>query len=58
MYMCRSRQAHTLTLYKRSSYFVGAKLWNDLPRSLTEQPDIFSFKAQLKALSRIYVELL
>ena len=32
------------TLYKRSPYFVGSKLWNALSISDIELPDIFSFK--------------
>ena len=32
------------TLYKRSPYFLGAKLWDNLPVLLTEVPCIFKFK--------------
>ena len=37
---------------------LGAKLWNDLPRLLIEQPDISSFKARLKVLNRTYADVL
>ena len=36
------------TLYKRSPYFTGTNLWNDLSTSDIELPDVFSFKKRLK----------
>ena len=39
-------------LYKRSPYFVGAKLWDDLSVADIELPDMFLFKAQLKRLNK------
>ena len=38
------------TLYKRSPYFVGAKLWDTLPLDVIELPDVYSFKARLKRI--------
>ena len=46
------------TLYKRSPYFVGAKLWDNLTVDTIELPDVFSFKARLKRLNNEYVDLL
>ena len=31
------------TLYKRSPYFVGSKLWDSLSMEIIEMPDIYSF---------------
>ena len=45
-------------LYKRSPYFVGAKLWDDLSVADIELPDIFLFKARLKRLNNVYKDLL
>ena len=46
------------SLYKRSPYFVGSKLWDLLPREIIEIPDIYSFKMRLKRLNKTYVDLL
>ena len=46
------------TLYKRSPYFVGTKLWNELPKIDIEMPDIFSFKKSIKRNSKVYIDLL
>ena len=46
------------TLYKRSPYFFGAKLWDDLSIADIELPDIFSFKKRLKRLNHVYKDLL
>ena len=35
------------TLYKRSPYFVGAKLWELLPADVIDILDVFTFKARL-----------
>ena len=43
-------------LYKHSPYFVGSKLWNELPSSIIDLPDINSFKSRLKGLNRKYVD--
>ena len=45
-------------LYKRSPYFVGAKLWDSLPSSVIDLPDIFSFKASLNRMNNVYIDLL
>ena len=42
------------TLYKRSPYFVGSKLWYKLPNDVINLPDIFSFKARLKRLNVVF----
>ena len=36
------------TLYKRSPYFFGAKMWDALPLEDIELPDIFSFTKKVK----------
>ena len=46
------------TLYKRSPYFVGAKLWDKLTIDTIELSDIISFKARLKRLNNVYIDLL
>ena len=46
------------TLYKRSPYFLGAKLWDKLPFADIELPDIFHFKKRLKCENKKYVDLL
>ena len=46
------------TLYKRSPYFVGTKLWNVLLLSDIDLPDIFKFKARLKKKNRTYIDVL
>ena len=45
-------------LYKRSPYFVGAKLWDALTADIIDLPDIFSFKKRLKGLNKHYIDLL
>ena len=45
-------------LYKRSPYFVGAKLWDSLSLDTIDLPDIYTFKARLKRLNPVYVDLL
>ena len=46
------------TLYKRSPYFVGSKLWDNLTIDIIELPDIYAFKARLKRLNNSYVDLI
>ena len=46
------------TLYKRSPYFVGAKLWDTLSLHDIDLPDIYAFKSRLKRLNRVYLDLL
>ena len=46
------------TLYKRSPYFVGSKLWDLLSQHDIELPDLFTFKMRLKRLNRVYIDLL
>ena len=36
------------TLYKPSPYFLGAKMWDELPLEDIELPDIFSFTKKVK----------
>ena len=45
-------------LYKRSPYFIGSKLWDALPISDIECPDIFSFRKHLRTHNRVYLNLL
>ena len=46
--------AYEGTLYKKSPYFVGAKLWDELALDVIELPDVYSFKARLKCLNAFY----
>ena len=46
------------SLYKRSPYFVGSKLWDSLSHHDIELPDIYAFKARLKSHNRDYRDLL
>ena len=46
------------TLYKRSPYFLGAKMGDELPRADIDLPDIFAFKKRLKSRNMKYVNLL
>ena len=46
------------TLYKRSPYFAGTKLWDAMPLHKIEMPDVFSFKARIKRFYNMYVDLL
>ena len=43
-------------LYKHSPYFQGCKLWDIFALENIELPDIFTFKARLKRLNRVYVD--
>ena len=45
-------------LYKRSPYFVGAKLWDKLAPDVIGLPNIFVFKNALRRMNRTYVDLL
>ena len=45
------------SLYKSSPYYTGAKLWDSLSDHTIELPDIFTFKARLKRMNRVYVDL-
>ena len=45
-------------LDKRSPYFIGSKLWDALPISDIECPDIFSFRKRLRTYNRVYLNLL
>ena len=46
------------TLYKRSPYFIGSKMWDSLSKADIDLPDIFSFKKRVKCNNRKYVDLL
>ena len=46
------------TLYKRSPYFVGTRLWNEMSKSDIERPDIDSFKKCIKRKNMVYIDLL
>ena len=45
------------SLYKRSPYFVGSRLWDKLPRDVIEAPNIFVFKIMLRRMNKNYVDL-
>ena len=42
-------------VFKRSPYFSGAKLWDDLPVGIIELPDVYIFKARMKSLNAVYI---
>ena len=46
------------TLYKHSPYFLGSKMWDELPVDIIELPDNYLFKKRLKGMNRTYVDLL
>ena len=46
------------TLYKHSPYFLGSKMWDELPVDIIELADDFLFKKRLKGMNRTYVDLL
>ena len=46
------------SLYKRSPYFQGCKLWDALPVCDIDVLDIFTFKQRIKKQNRMYVDLL
>ena len=46
------------SLYKRSPYFVGSKLWDALPQDIIDLPDIFAFRTRVKRMYSQYVDLL
>ena len=46
------------TLYKRSPYFVGTRLWNALQSDVIELPDIYTFKTSIKKANRTYIDML
>ena len=53
-----TRVSKRIVLYKQSPYFVGTKLWNELPKIDIEMPDIFSFKKSIKHNNNVYIDLL
>ena len=46
------------SLYKRSPYFVGAKLWDKLPPDVIGSQNIFVFKNVLRRMNKKYIDLL
>ena len=46
-----------LLIYEHSTCYVGTKLWNDLPVSVQELPDIFAFKKEIAPVNCVYVKL-
>ena len=46
------------TMYNRSPYYVGAKLWDSMAATDIDLPEIFAFRKRLKQLSNKYVDLL
>ena len=45
------------TLYKRSPFYVGAKLWDSMAEHDIDMPDIYTFKNRLKKLQNVYIDL-
>ena len=46
------------SLYKRSPYFVGSKLWDKLPRNVIEVPNIFVFRNVIRKMNKTHVDFL
>ena len=46
------------SLYKRSPYFVGSKLWDKLLPDVIMSLNIFEFRKHLRALNKKYLDLL
>ena len=46
-----------LPIYERSPYYIGSKLWNDLPKSIQEANDVYAFKKEIRHLNRTYIKL-
>ena len=46
-----------LPVYERSPYYVGTKLWNDLPNHVQELDNVFAFKKEIRRRHRTYVKL-
>ena len=46
-----------LPVYERSPYYVGTKLWNELPVRVQEYHDIFAFKKEIARMNRVYIKL-
>ena len=49
--------AKILPVYERSPYYVGTNLWNELPVSVQDAPDIFTFKREIARMNRVYVKM-
>ena len=45
-------------IYEHSPYYIGTKLWSDLPLSTQDSVDVHPFKKEIKRLNRNYVNLL
>ena len=45
-----------LPVYERSPYYVGTKLWNELPVRVQESHDIFAFKKEIARMNRVYIQ--
>ena len=46
-----------LSVYERSPYYVGTKLWDDLPNHVQELDNVFAFKKEIRRRHRTYVKL-
>ena len=44
-------------LYEKSPYYLGTKLWNELPRSTQDAADVYAFKKEINRMNRLYVKL-
>ena len=40
--------------YEHSPYYMGTKLWNDLPENMQKSDNIFTFKKQVNILYKTY----
>ena len=43
--------------YERSPYYVGTKLWDELPKAIQDCGDIYAFKKEIAKMNRIYVKI-
>ena len=43
--------------YEHSPFYIGTKLWDDLPVAIQEAPDRFAFKKEIDSMNRLYVKL-
>ena len=49
--------AKILPLYECSPYYVGTKLWTELPVRVQDSRDIFAFKKEIARMNRVYKNL-
>ena len=49
--------AKILPVYERSPFYVGTKLWSDLPVRVQDSHYIFAFKKEIARMNRVYKKL-